>query len=402
MDILFISRCLPYPLQYGDRLLAYHVVSELRARGHRFDLLALYQKESDLLEVPRIVELFDHVEPIRERVRSPLDYIQRLARPFPNGPYQCWNPQMWEAIRRRLESKRYDFIHFFGGVQVYEYRNLVRGFPNIIVPYDSFALFMKRALPRATGARNRMRLQAESIMAHHYERMMYEGFDRVVFVSKTDEEYLHGLAPHLKTTVIPLGVDTDYFNPLEPSLRTPTLVYVGNYDYSPNVSAAFALLKEILPRVRQDVPEARAIIVGANPPDSLKALAGDGVEVTGYVPDVRPFLAQAACFVVPLALGTGMKDKVLEAMAMRVPVVTTPIGCEGIAATPGEDVLVGRNNAELAEAILRLLRDEALWARVAKGGQRLVHRLYNWHQVGDQYEDLYAEVIAERRAGQSK
>jgi glycosyltransferase involved in cell wall biosynthesis len=401
MDILFISRCLPYPLHYGDRLLSYHVVSELRARGHRFDLLAFYLEESDLLEIPRFAGLFTHIEPIREKIRSPLDYLKRLALPFPDSSRECWNPSMWEAIQRRLADQRYDLIHLFGGVQIYENRNLVRGLPNIIVPYDSHGLFMKRAVDSADSLWNRMRLQAESAMVDRYERTMYEGFDRVVLVAENDEKYLHRLTPRLNTTVIPMGVDTDYFSPKVDAHRASTMVFVGNYEYAPNVSAAIALIQEILPRVRRTIPDARAILVGANPPAALKSLAGDGVEITGYVPDIRPYLAQAACFVAPLTLGSGMKDKVLEAMAMRIPVVATSIGCEGIAATPGEDILFGRTNAELADAVIRLLRDDAVWRKVAEGGRRLVDRLYNWRSVGAQYEKLYADVIAQRRAGVS-
>lgn len=402
MNILLLSRCLPYPLHHGDRLIVYHLVRALRARGHQFDLVAFYLEESDLLEIPRLAGIFDHIEPIQERPRSALDYLIRLTHPFPDRVAGCWNPPMWKAVEWRLAQKHYDVVHLFGGIQVYEYRNLVRGLPNIIVPYDSYALFMKRAANNAARRAGAVRLRIVSALAHCYERMIYAGFDRTVLVSEKDDSYLRGLNPGLRTTVIPNGVDDEYFKPVSGLVRASSLVFIGNYDYPPNVAAATALVTEILPRVRREVPEARGILVGPNPPPTLTSLAGDGVKVTGYVPDVRPYLATATCFVAPLTLGSGIRNKILEAMAMRVPVVTTPLGCEGIAVTPDEDILCGHDADELAGAVVRLFRDETLRVRLADGGQRLVHQLYNWQRVAAQYEMLYQDVIAERHARQSR
>ena len=394
MDVLLISRCLPYPLHHGDRLILYHVVRALRARGHRFDLFGFYLNNDDLLQTPHFDEMFDHVEPIRERLRSRLDYLKRLIHPFPDAASGCWNPLMWEAVERRLDQKHYDMIHLFGGIQVYEYRNLIRGHPNIIVPYDSHALYAKRALDNAATLREKIRLNAESILIHGYEKRIFQGFGQTVLVSDTDAAYLRDLAPGLATTVIPLGVDTDYFTPVA-AVKAPLLAFVGNYAYQPNLTAAMELVSEVLPDVRHVVPDAGAILIGPDPPDALASLAGNGVEVTGYVPDIRPYLATATCFVVPMRLGSGMKDKVLEAMAMRLPVVSTPLGCEGIAATDGDDVLLGQSAEELAKAVVRLFQDESLRKRIATGGEQLVRRRYTWQQAAAQYEALYGRVIAD-------
>jgi glycosyltransferase involved in cell wall biosynthesis len=305
---------------------------------------------------------------------------------------------MWETIERTLTAKHYDVVHFFGGFQVYEYRKAVRDLPNIIVPYDSYALFMRRAISRPTGGLDWFRLQAASLLAHQYERTIYAAFDRTILVSAKDEEYLHHLSPDLNTRVIPSGVDSQYFKPANSIVRTPTLVFVGNYDYPPNTAAVGMLVNAILPRVKLEIPEARATLVGPNPPPWLTALAGDAVEVTGYVQDVRPYLARAACFVAPLTLGSGMRNKILEAMAMGLPVVSTPIGCEGIAVTDGQDVLLGQSPEELARAAISVLQDRGLWEQIAQGGLQLVRQRYNWHKVGAQYEKLYHEVIAEHHS----
>jgi glycosyltransferase involved in cell wall biosynthesis len=135
--------------------------------------------------------------------------------------------------------------------------------------------------------------------------------------------------------------------------------------------------------------------VGPNPPPSAAPAASD-VEVTGWVPDIRPYLRRTACFVAPLTSGTGIRNKILEAMAMAIPVAATPRGCEGIRVEDGENVLLGRTPGELAVAAIRLLRDQGLRKRIGEAGRRLVLHEHTWEQAADRYEALYGAVISER------
>ncbi len=172
---------------------------------------------------------------------------------------------------------------------------------------------------------------------------------------------------------------------------------VGNYDYRPNADAAIVLITRILPLVRAQIPDVTVEIVGPNPPAALISLAGEGVEVTGYVSDVRTYLAKAGCCVAPLTLGSGIQNKILEAMAMGVPVITTPVGCEAIAARPGENILVGTDPTELAECAIKLLQNEAMRTQLSEAGRQLVQRAHSWSSAAAQYEALYNEVRAERQ-----
>jgi glycosyltransferase involved in cell wall biosynthesis len=395
--ILVVSRCLPYPLHEGDRLMVHHVVRTLAARGHRLDMVALSLDDGAGAAAPGAPDPVGRLEVVRERRRSPLDYLRRLARPFPRTARQCWNPPMWDAVSRRVAERRYDVVHFFGGVQVYEYRNAAAGLPRIIVPYDSYALLVERIRATATTVPARVRAEAELALARRYERIIYRGFDRVVVLSEADRATLRGLRPDLPVEVIPNGVDPARFRPGGPPPGPPTLVFHGNFAYPPNVDAAVVLLREVFPRVRAEVPGARVAVVGPNPPAALTALAGEAVEVTGWVDDVRPYLAGAACLVAPIRQGAGMRSKVLEALAAGVPVVGTPVACEGIAVTPGEDALLGASPPELAAAAVRVIRDGGLRARLASGGRRLVEERYTWSHAARAYEGLYAEVVATRR-----
>lgn len=397
MNILFISRCLPAPLHYGDRLMLYYLARELGSRGHRLDLLAFDPE----LEVDSGVESFENfafVQSVREHSRSGFDYLLRLLKPFPNRADRSWHPPMWRAIEERIEAVPFDVLHFFGGIQVYEFRNLVYSrFPTLIVPYDSMTLLLERALDHAGQPLRWLSVWSQLAVARYYERRMYAGFGRVVTVAAADEARLRRLTPELQTAVIPNGVDCSPSALDERGEKTKTLVFVGNYAYPPNLDAGLILVKEILPRVQRKEPGARLLLLGANPPELLRKFAGADVEVTGLVPDVRVYLRRSTCFVSPLRSGAGIHNKILEAMAEGVPVVATPLSCEGIEVTPGENVLLGDSPAELAAGVLRLLGDGELRRRVGEGGLRLMSELYAWASVADRYEQLYSTVIAEFR-----
>jgi glycosyltransferase involved in cell wall biosynthesis len=307
---------------------------------------------------------------------------------------------MWEAVRRRFAERRYALVQFFGGVQVYEYRDVARDVPRVIVPYESYSRFLENTRLRAEGLARGVRARAALAMARHYERTIYRGFDRVVVAAESEAACLRGLEPRLPTAVIPLGVDATWLRHDRAEAETShRLLFVGNCAYGPNVDAVRTLVTEVFPRVRAELPATRVTIVGADPVREVMALAGSGVEITGWVPDVRPHLARATCLVAPIRQGTGMRFKILEAMAVGLPVVTTPLGCEGIAAAPGEDVLLGQDAAELAAAALRLMRDAPLRRKIAGRARELVRRRYTWERVVDQYEALYADVLAAWKAG---
>jgi len=402
LRILLISRCPPYPLHLGDRLIPYHLVRELARRGHRVDLLAFYQQPEDMADVPYYGRFFDSVTLIREPARSPLSLLARALLPgrrFPARRERSWSPEMWDAIAGRLLDgpRTVDVVHLFGGVQVYEYRALARDYPNLIAPYESYSLLLERTQAQARRPLDRALTGLQLAMARNFESWMFNGYQRTVVVSDRDAQTLRALAPGLAVAVIPNGVDLNRFVPTDHEPDTPTLIFTGNYDYAPNLDAALCLIREVFPAVKQAVPEAELLIVGNNPPDSLRRLAGGGVQVIGRVPDLRPYLDDAQVYVSPLRIGAGIKNKILEAMAMQTAVVATPISCEGISVRDGQEAIIASEPAAISRAAIRLLQDPALRRQIAGNGRRLVEAHYSWERTADAYEMLYAQVIREYR-----
>ncbi len=385
----------------GDRLIPFHLARQLSRRGYQIDLLAFYQRASDLADVPYYERYFQHVTLIREPMRAPHNLLARVIWPrrrFPTRRSQSWAAEMWQAIEERLALRRvYDVVHLFGGVQVYEFRHLVRDYPSLIAPYESYSLYLKQALAQASSPLQRLLLRLQLMMARQYESWMFEGFQRVVVVSDKDARMLGALNPGLRLEVIPNGVDVEHFTPTGHEPGKPVLLFTGNFAYWPNVDAAMRLIKQIFPQVKRAVPQAEVLIVGSNPPPELRALQGGEVHIAGHVPDLRPYFENALLYVSALRLGAGIKNKILEAMAMQTAVVATPLSCDGINVTHGQNVILAKRTEDLTKAVIRMLQDTRLRRQIAAGGRELVEKHYTWRCVANAYETLYETVIREHK-----
>ena len=389
--ILLISRCPPWPLHLGARLIIWHLCRELSQRGHVIDLLALRNDDDAPGQVGEYRQYFRSVQLFRESPRSSVDFLRRVLFPgaqFADSPQKSFCPPLWKAVADSLARNEYDLVHCFGGISVYEFEPLFAHLPRLITPYESHTLFLESAA-RQGGLSARLQLP----IARRFERFMFTPYDRTVVISDVDADTLRGMQPKLNVEVIPNGIDLARF-PVSHVEREPhSLVFVGNFAYAPNQDAARLLVERILPAVRARIPAARLRLVGANPPDWLRDMANDSIEVTGRAPDVAPYLARASAFVCPLRVGAGLKNKVLEALAMGAPVVATPLSLDGIAAIDGESALVAEVD-ELPDAVIRALRDASLRRRLSQNGRALIESRYTWTRAADAYERLYDEICA--------
>lgn len=393
MHILLISRCPPYPLYFGDRLIVWHLVRELTARGHTIDLLAYTQRpeDSDPDEQAQYRGYFRDMTLLPEPQRPLLSIFRRILQPsrrFPRNAREAWSPEMWLAIAAQRRKRDYDLAHCFGGVQVYELAYVLEGLPRLITPYESYSLYLKRQIARSGGIGARLRLWA----AQQYEGWMFNPYQQTVVVAEPDRDELLSINPALGVRVIPNGIDISELDPPSTAREPDTLLFTGNFDYGPNMEAARYLIETVLPTVRRQRPQARLILAGANPPPELQAMASDYVEITGMVPELKPYQARAALFVCPLLSGAGIKNKVLAALAMGMPVVATPISVDGIAVQHGHNAWICPAE-QMANSVLHLLADDALRAQLSVNGPRLIAERYSWAQVVSQYEALYKELL---------
>jgi glycosyltransferase involved in cell wall biosynthesis len=238
-----------------------------------------------------------------------------------------------------------------------------------------------------------------------YEVEAAARFDRCVVVSPADAEHLKRVSPSARVSVIPSGVDTEYFFPSnEIPEEAGSITLIGSFEWPPKQQSLLSLLKEVFPRIAAKVTGVRLYVVGKGVPEKLKRLAEatPGVILVGRVDDVRPYIQRSSILINYLESGGGIPLKVLEAMAMRKPVLSNSMGCEGIEATNGKDILIGDGPEGFAKAAAHLLENESLRRHLANNAYRNVMERYSWIVIVDQFQELYQSLLDERATERSR
>ena len=392
MKILMCSMDAPEPRTNGIRLAVGALLDQLL---HRHDVRFVAYRMADQADVPEEAYM-QLLEPPTASVRG-AELLRATLRRRP-----------WEADRlaaglvgpleRELARFRPDVVHVNRWLLAGLGRRL-RGVGTVLSAFDAWHLNVDASLPLATPLRRPL-LRAESRRVQRFERTEFRHFDRVVVVSEEDRAELARLEPGLPLSVVPNGVDTTFYSPVAEAPVAGRIVFTGNMSYPPNIAAAEFLAFEVLPRVRAVEASAHLVVVGRDPHPTVIGLSSlDAVEVTGEVPDVRPFLRSAAVFACPMVNGTGIKNKLLEAMATGVPCVVTPLALQGIDAVPGSETLVGGSGPELSDQIARLIADPGLARRMGAAARRYVCASHSWEAAAAAYEDIYSAVRKPRPTG---
>ena len=309
-------------------------------------------------------------------------------------------PALQQVLDRVLRTRRFDLVNLeFTYLGHCNLRQAPPGkrLPALIVDAHNidYELVRQYARDRSSVVR---RLYAEMNWRklRREELATYHSADGVYLCSAADERRLLDEIPKARTAVVPNAADVDYYRPccndLPPS-DGRTIVFFGHLSYVPNIDGVNHFVDDIWPRVAKTRPEASLKIIGDRPPSSLRGLASSRVEVTGFVPDLRPHLAAAAVVVVPLRLGGGTRLKIVEAMAMGKAIVSTTLGAEGIDAVAGRDILIADEPAAFAAAVSRLLADPDLAARIGRSARQLAVERYGWSGAARALESFYRQIL---------
>jgi sugar transferase (PEP-CTERM/EpsH1 system associated) len=402
VKILFVTHCVPYPADKGERIRAYHQLRHLSAR-HRVHLLCLARPGDIDLESRRraLASLVDEVEIFQLQAwRSAAALLSALllGRPLSVGYFTD------RALERRvakLTATPFDVV-LASCSSTARYALAARTLPRVLDLVDADSAKWEAYASVASPPRSWLyALEARRLRA--YERFLSRGFRSIVVTTAREARQLDLAAGVVDT--VPNGVDCEWFRPDGEPLqrRAPLIVFTGQMDYFPNVDAVTWFAREVLPRVAVRVNGARFVIVGRRPSEAVRRLGElPNVEVTGEVADVRPHLATAAVLVAPLRIARGIQNKVLEGMASGVPVVTTSevaAGFEGMPLSAGEDFLVADGSEPFAEAVVRLLLDrEAALAMAASARSRVASHC-NWERSLDRLETILGLAATESGCG---
>ncbi|HZS10864.1 MAG TPA: glycosyltransferase [Nitrospirales bacterium] len=399
MRLLFITNNVPYPPTDGWKIRVWAILRRLAAR-HAVTVVTFMRTTEDPSAADQLRANGIKVEAVRRDPRySAIKLMRGLVGRTAFSVLNYDDTRMHAMVRRVLADGQFDVVQA-ESVQMSPYCVGASAF-RVLDLHNIESLLMRRYAQCAANPLKRAYAEITWRKLAAYESSIYGRFDHCLACSEEDRRIALRQAPEAKITVVPNGVDVRPVLPgRAPLPGPPRLVFVGRMDYHANVDGMLWFCREILPRIRSRRGDVRVQIVGGHPSPEIRALeAKEGIEVTGFVSEVNPYVSDAAVMIVPLRVGGGTRLKVLEAMAMGKAIVSTTVGAEGIAVTPGADIVFADDPASFATAVLQLLDKPAHAERLGAAARRLAEARYDWDGIVDRLEALYLAGAARRSGG---
>jgi sugar transferase (PEP-CTERM/EpsH1 system associated) len=397
MKILFLTPQLPYPPEKGTALRNWGLINGLAAR-HEIALLSFLDPEQRPQIAPAL-QAVCRVEVVAAPVRRRVERLRGLLTTHqPDMALRLASEQFGQRLGAWLARERFDVVQV-EGIELAPYIEVIeQARPRPLVVFDDHNceyLLQKRACLADLRAPRRWTAAAYSAVQWRRLRRFEAGVcrraDRVLAVSEADAAALRRLVPGLEVTVVPNGIDTrDYRPEPEREAPAPTLVFSGTMDFRPNVDAVLWFARQVLPRVEQAQPGVRLLVVGQRPHPRLDVLRDNpAIALTGWVADSRPYIRQAAVYIVPLRVGGGTRLKLLEAMALGKAIVSTRLGAEGYPVRDGRELLLADTPDEFAAATVRLLGAPERRAELGRAARAFVEARYDWRAIVPLAERAY-------------
>ena len=397
MRVLILSPFIPLPATEGGRIRVINLLKYLSPTCH-ITLLAPKTFNSTSRDEQIIRDMGVDLVVAGDMPHLSIGSIRAVAcgYPIPLAKYRL--KTFAERLRRLIEEKKFDVVQFemlHAGqyLPVLRRSSLNRDTSSILIQHNIDSIVWTRLCRNASSPLRKLGAFIQSLEFRRLERRLCPMFDLCVCMSEQDAERLGRIAPDVRIEIVPNGVDLEYFRPREDEVRWNRIVYVGSMDWYPNEDAVLYFHEHIWPIIRGEIPEAEFYVVGQYPSPRVKALDSmNGVYVTGLVDDIRPYVASAAVFIVPLRIGGGTRLKILEALAMGKAVISSSIGCEGLDLTDGEDLIIADGPEEFAGWVIRLMRDEAERERLARSGRRKVVDHFGWDRMAEEMLRIYTDL----------
>ena len=403
MTILFVTNTLPYPPTDGVRIKTYHLLKQLSKR-HKIYLISFYQKATDDLKLS-----CSHLKQFCEIVKL-LPYelnkfrnskiLLNMFNPFSNEPFfvkEYRVREMRDAIRNFLERENIDIIHFDTICVAHYLDSIKNSIPAVFSLNDCLALccIEEARLFPVINFIKKTKCLLQWLEVYGYEKNLCSQFEKCHVVSETDKIYLHKMNNMIDADVIPNGVDTEFYKPLNLPQDFPSLVFEGVMSAG---AADYAIwfIRYVFKHVLKVIPDTRLYLVGKNPDRKLLTIAAQNknVIVTGFVDDVRPYIDRATIFVCPVLRASGILNKVLQAMAMEKAIVGTNHGFSGIrGAVNGQNMVSADNPRQFADEIINLIHNEEKRKLIGKNARTLVKNSYSWEKTAENFESLYQKAI---------
>ncbi|MDP2561130.1 TIGR03087 family PEP-CTERM/XrtA system glycosyltransferase [Psychrobium sp. 1_MG-2023] len=393
MNILYLCHRFPYPAKDGSRVRSFNIINHFQQQGHKVWVASMVRNSLEEQEGQGIAP-FCH-QYIMARVNEPVQQVRMVSRLLSFEPSSMgffYSKSLAIQIKKLLNEQKFDLIYVHCS-SVAQYVEQVTDTAKILdfVDMDSQKwLSFTRFKPFPVN----MGYWLEGRKLERAEKRLSRSFDMCTTITRTECDTLDSFELAQQTDWFSNGVDVDYFKPITTSYSPHIISFIGRMDYYPNEQAVSFFCHEILPLIRQQITDVEFLIVGAAPSDNVRALAAiEGVTVTGFVDDVRDYVQKSAVMVAPLKIARGTQNKILEAMAMGVPVVTSSLGARGVDGEAGEDFFVAQTPEQYSEQILSLMKDKMQRSIVAQAGRQRILSNYSWPYVLKRLDDIVATTI---------
>lgn len=395
MDILFITTKCPLPTNDGHSLRSFNLLKQVAAK-HKVHLLSFvkYQQEynsiDELEKLCRSVELFEVPEN-----RSKISFIKTLVfsllkrKAFVVCKYDT--QPMRQAIRRKLSENTINIVHL-DMLPLAIYLDEVRGQKTVLDEHNVESKLLKQRVDTQTRHVRKWFFSEQQRLLEQFEKSACRGVDCIVTCSQEDKEVLNGFAPTTPVEVVPNGVDTCFFAP-DSSIaeEDSSMIFVGGLNWFPNLDALQWFDKMIMPDILRDFPLAHLHIIGQQS-DTVTWQNQGSITCHGFVEDIRPYMAKAYVFIVPLRVGGGTRLKILNAMSMGKAVVSTTIGGEGLGLISGENVIFADQEKKFSTTVKNLFNNSEYRNKISKNGREFIAAHYQWDTIGKKLLNIYDEL----------
>lgn len=395
------------PLDHGGRIRSFNLAKEL-ARIHEVSVFTFYEPVLKDAHAG-LKNIFANVMSVSLSIppkNGPAEFVGYAKNLFSSRPYSVTKfcqPQVARELRKHLEKESYDVILcdflLTAGVVPWDLPG-----PRVLFTHNVEAQIWQRHFEIARNPIWKAVCYREFRTMARMEQEYLRRADHVLAVSEADRQIFSSDLDETRISVIPTGVDADYFRPAPEMEQANALVFTGSMDWLANEDGILYFAEKILPIVRKEAPESELWVVGRRPSRNLLGLMDRvaGIKVTGTVEDIRPYIGKASVYVVPLLVGGGTRLKIFEAMAMGKAIVSTSIGAEGLSVVNAEHISLADDAEEFARQIIILLKQPERRAQLGEAARRLVEKSYSWRSVGQQLSDVLVRVSEDFRVRQKE
>ena len=409
MKVLIITAFLPYPLNNGGRVRQYHMLKRLAQNyNHEIVLVSFIQSMDELVYLPILQSFCTRIETVLRkksmfsaqsisrfnfRKKQFLNLLNCIFVNEPLGVLQFLSGKMQAKIKAVMSEQVFDIVQI-EFTQMASYVPQDSKIPTVLIEHDVDFIRQLRNFRNTSRPIPKFESFFEWLKTKKYEIEMCQKYKKVIVMSSVDKEVLLAEDKNLDISVVGNGVDTAYFKPMDMEYDNRTLVFLGSPSHGPNLDGLRYFCKEIYPKVRARLPNIRLAVLGEGWIAAFAEFCCDkGITLKGYVEDLRPYLAHCAALIVPLRVGSGTRLKILEALAMGCPVVSTSVGCEGLEVTNEKDILIADKPAEFACRIVDVTTDTRLRQRISKNARRLAETEYSWDKIVVLQDQVYREMV---------